>query len=133
MAIKKKPKDCQAEWFCMWLNRMVYVTKEANAIDDEWLCPCGRWIKDDIFHHNNYHRLQPSIYHSTGSSTNGALDMGLKKDWKILYWDNSDKEHTTYIKHCTLGSAIDKLKVARIRAWSIFDEDGLNVRNGGKK
>ena len=132
MVTKKKPKNCQAQWFCMWLNRMEYATENGYSPDDNWLCSCSRWIKDDEFHHNEYHRLTPGIHPKNTLPTNPSLDMGNKQNWRVTYWDNSDKEHKTTIENCTQTKAEKQLNEARIKTWALFNEKGKNVKCGGQ-
>lgn len=98
MARTKKIKPSQAEWHCGRLNKKCTAEMNAYAINGNWLCPCGNFIKDTSHLHRMIRQsdripddtekefVTPTIY----------VEKELK-EYIVYYWINH-KEETQIFK-----------------------------------
>jgi len=55
------------------------------------------------------------------------------RNWKIIYWDNEDKEQVKYVKFEKMKEVIADCLKNNITKYSIFNDKNKNICNDGKR
>jgi hypothetical protein len=55
------------------------------------------------------------------------------KIFKIWFWDSDDKKYVEFIKQPDIESVVQYCQFRKIEKYSIFDANGKNICNDGKR
>ena len=90
----KRIKQFQAEWHCGRLNKNFTASMRAYAINGNWLCPCGNFIKDTPHLHRIIRQgdRMPDDVEKEITPPTIYVEKDLK-DFIVYYWVNH-KEKT---------------------------------------
>jgi hypothetical protein len=104
-----KIKRSQAEWYCQRLHKVMYAAPHALSMDGNWLCDCGRFIKDDLLNHRIIRQSErtrteaekkPRLKQSFGDK--------IKKQYKVIYYTG---KHPNECEHEKIISIEDYLGI----------------------
>lgn len=131
----RKTKPTQAEWYCEHLNKVMYADIHAYAIDGNWLCGCGHYIKDDSGNHRIIRqgsRVPTETERIVVTYDNSKEE---KQEYTICYWTGrlpNQVEHTIKIKangDMAVIKEIEESSVGLLK-YIIFNERGKQVKVG---
>lgn len=130
----RRIKQYQAEFECETLNKKVQVALHAYSPDGNWLCDCGKFIKDEPWNHRIIREGRRVEAESEKEVSNPITEnTGDIRKYHVYYWTGrfpDEKEHITEFLACGDTEAIkimDKSHISLVK-YVLFSNKNKQVK-----